>query len=191
MFRLAVDGLRGLGTCILVGSPRSGTEVSFEMPWLQGGRTVRGAIQGDSRPRDFIPRLVDLFMAGRMPLDPAHHALRFCRHQPRRRRRHLGRCDKAGAAVAAVTAPCFLTAARAGDAAVTTPLSAQSVTASRRERAFVVDSDVAVAVAPDSDRYRRSGMAPSRAHSSRPMRSVTSHALHQFPDVGSPGQPNG
>jgi aryl-alcohol dehydrogenase len=69
VFRLAVDGLRGLGACILVGSARAGTEVSFEMPWLQGGRTVRGVIQGDSRPRDFIPRLVDLFMAGRMPLD--------------------------------------------------------------------------------------------------------------------------
>jgi len=30
VFRLAVDGLRGLGTCILVGSARAGTEVSFE-----------------------------------------------------------------------------------------------------------------------------------------------------------------
>jgi aryl-alcohol dehydrogenase len=30
---------------------------------------VRGVIQGDSRPRDFIPRLVDLFMAGQFPLD--------------------------------------------------------------------------------------------------------------------------
>jgi aryl-alcohol dehydrogenase len=39
------------------------------MPWLQRGRTVRGVIQGDSRPREFIPRLVDLFMAGSMPLD--------------------------------------------------------------------------------------------------------------------------
>ena len=39
------------------------------MPWLQGGRTVRGVIQGDSRPRDFIPCLVNLFMAGRMPID--------------------------------------------------------------------------------------------------------------------------
>jgi aryl-alcohol dehydrogenase len=69
VFRLAVDALRGLGTCVLVGSARAGTEVSFEMPWLQGGRTVRGVIQGDSRPRDFIPRLVDLFMAGHFPLD--------------------------------------------------------------------------------------------------------------------------
>ena len=69
VFRLAVDALRGLGTCVLVGSARAGTEVSFEMPWLQGGRTVRGVIQGDSRPREFIPQLVDLFMQGRFPLD--------------------------------------------------------------------------------------------------------------------------
>jgi aryl-alcohol dehydrogenase len=69
VFRIAVAGLRGLGTCVLVGSARAGTEVSFEMPVLQGGRTVRGVVQGDSRPREFIPRLVDLFMTGRMPLD--------------------------------------------------------------------------------------------------------------------------
>jgi aryl-alcohol dehydrogenase len=61
---------RELGaSCILVGSAHAGTEVSFEMLRLQGGRIVRGVIQGDGRPRDFIPRLVDLFMAGRMPLD--------------------------------------------------------------------------------------------------------------------------
>jgi aryl-alcohol dehydrogenase len=69
VFRLAVDCLRGLGTCVLVGSARAGTEASFEMPHLQGGRTVRGVIQGDSRPREFIPRLVELFMAGKFPLD--------------------------------------------------------------------------------------------------------------------------
>jgi len=69
VFRIAVDGLRGLGTCVLVGSARAGTEVSFEMPWLRGGRTVRGVVQGDSRPREFIPRLVDLFIDGRFPLD--------------------------------------------------------------------------------------------------------------------------
>jgi aryl-alcohol dehydrogenase len=77
VFRLAVDGLRPLGTCILVGSARAGTEVSFEMPVLQGGRTVRGVIQGDSRPRDFIPQLVDLFMAGRFPLDRLITAYQF------------------------------------------------------------------------------------------------------------------
>jgi aryl-alcohol dehydrogenase len=69
VFRLAVDGLRALGTCVLVGSARAGTEVAFEMPVLQGVRTVRGVVQGDSRPREFIPRLVDLVMAGQFPLD--------------------------------------------------------------------------------------------------------------------------
>ena len=34
-----------------------------------GVRSGSGVIQGDSRPRDFIPRLVDFFVAGRMPLD--------------------------------------------------------------------------------------------------------------------------
>ena len=77
VFRLAVDGLRPLGTCVLVGSARAGTEVSFEMPVLQGGRTVRGVIQGDSRPREFIPRLVDLFMDGSFPLDRLITAYRF------------------------------------------------------------------------------------------------------------------
>jgi len=39
------------------------------MSTLQAGRIVRGVIQGDSRPDQFIPHLVDLFVAGRFPLD--------------------------------------------------------------------------------------------------------------------------
>ena len=77
VLRLAVDGLRPLGTCVLVGSARAGTEVSFEMRVFLGGRTVRGVIQGDSRPRDFIPRLIDLFMGGRFPLDRLITPYRF------------------------------------------------------------------------------------------------------------------
>jgi aryl-alcohol dehydrogenase len=57
-----------VGTCILVGSARAGTEFRFEMPVLQGGRTVRGVVQGYSRPREFIPHLVDLFIDGRLTL---------------------------------------------------------------------------------------------------------------------------
>jgi aryl-alcohol dehydrogenase len=30
---------------------------------------VRGVIQGESHPGDFIPRLVDFLMAGKMPVD--------------------------------------------------------------------------------------------------------------------------
>ncbi|HEV2303729.1 MAG TPA: NAD(P)-dependent alcohol dehydrogenase [Stellaceae bacterium] len=69
VLRLAVDCLRGLGTCVLVGSARAGTEAAIVMPHLQGGRTLRGVVQGDSRPRAFIPRLVDLYTAGKFPID--------------------------------------------------------------------------------------------------------------------------
>src|SRR5262245_12253587 len=44
VFREAVEALMAAGTCILLGSARSGTEVSFEMPFLQFGPAVRGEI---------------------------------------------------------------------------------------------------------------------------------------------------
>jgi aryl-alcohol dehydrogenase len=69
VFRQAVDCLLTRGTCVLVGSARRGTEVSFEMCTLQAGRIVRGVIQGDSRPDQFIPHLIDLFVGGRFPID--------------------------------------------------------------------------------------------------------------------------
>jgi aryl-alcohol dehydrogenase len=69
VFREAVDGLMPGGTCVLLGSARKGTEASFEMPVLQNGRTVRGVIQGDSVPKEFIPVLVDHIMAGRFPVE--------------------------------------------------------------------------------------------------------------------------
>jgi aryl-alcohol dehydrogenase len=69
VFREAVDCLMPAGTCVLLGSARKGTEVSFEMPFLQNGRTVRGVIQGDSVPQIFIPQLVDYIMDERFPVE--------------------------------------------------------------------------------------------------------------------------
>jgi len=69
VFREAVEALMPAGTCVLLGSARKGTEVSFETPFLQNGRTVRGVIQGDSVPQAFIPQLVDHIAAGRMPVE--------------------------------------------------------------------------------------------------------------------------
>jgi Zn-dependent alcohol dehydrogenase len=83
VFRLAVDGLQGLGTCILVGSARAGTEVSFEMLWLQGGRTVARRDPGRQPATGFHPSPRGSFHGGQDAARPAHHALRFCRHQPR------------------------------------------------------------------------------------------------------------
>jgi aryl-alcohol dehydrogenase len=69
VFREAVDALMPAGTCVLLGSARAGTEVSFETPFLQNGRTVRGVIQGDCVPQEFIPQLVDHIAAGRFPVE--------------------------------------------------------------------------------------------------------------------------
>ncbi len=69
VFRQAIEALMPAGTCVLLGSARAGTEVSFETPFLQNGRTVRGVIQGDSVPQAFIPHLVDYVVAGRFPVE--------------------------------------------------------------------------------------------------------------------------
>jgi aryl-alcohol dehydrogenase len=69
VLREAIEALMPAGTCVLVGSARAGTEVSLDMSFLQFGRIVRGVIQGESHPPEFIPRLVDLMMQGRMPVD--------------------------------------------------------------------------------------------------------------------------
>jgi aryl-alcohol dehydrogenase len=64
----ATEALMPAGTCVLLGSARKGTRASFEMPFLQEGRVVRGAIQGDSVPNKFIPRLVDLIVEDKFPI---------------------------------------------------------------------------------------------------------------------------
>jgi aryl-alcohol dehydrogenase len=69
VFREAVEALMAAGTCVLLGSARGGTEVSFDMSFLQFGRVVRGVIQGESQPREFIPKLVDFLMQGKMPVE--------------------------------------------------------------------------------------------------------------------------
>ena len=69
VLREAVEALMPAGTCVLLGSARMGTEVTFDMRFLQFGRTVHGVIQGESFPSAFIPKLVDLLMQGKFPLD--------------------------------------------------------------------------------------------------------------------------
>jgi aryl-alcohol dehydrogenase len=69
VFREAIECLMPAGTCVLLGSARKGSDVSFEMPFLQQGRTVRGVVQGDSVPQEFIPKLVDLIMAKKFPIE--------------------------------------------------------------------------------------------------------------------------
>ena len=69
VFREAVEALMPAGTCVLLGSAPPATEVAFNMKHIQNGRVVRGVIQGDSVPKQFIPQLVDYIAAGRFPVD--------------------------------------------------------------------------------------------------------------------------
>ena len=74
--RAAVQVLAPRGTACLVGSARPGVEVSVEMRTIQQGRSVRGCVQGESEVQTFLPRLLELYRAGKLPID------RLVRHYP-------------------------------------------------------------------------------------------------------------
>jgi aryl-alcohol dehydrogenase len=70
VLRAAVDCTTPTGITGVIGAPAFGTEVSLDVNTiLMGGRTVRGIIEGDSVPDIFIPRLIELYRAGRFPVD--------------------------------------------------------------------------------------------------------------------------
>ncbi len=70
VFREAVESLQqGGGQCVLLGSARSGVDVGFEMRNIQRGRLVRGVVQGEARPKEFLPKLIDLMAEGKMPFE--------------------------------------------------------------------------------------------------------------------------
>jgi len=75
--RQAVDCLTLTGMCGLMGVSRLGTEVSLDMNTILFGRGVRGIIEGDSVPDEFIPRLVELHAQGRFPFDKLVTAFPF------------------------------------------------------------------------------------------------------------------
>jgi len=67
--RQAVEAVRTLGTCCLVGSARPQVDAAIQMVTIQWGRTLRGCIQGDAPGHEFIPALIEHCRAGRMPVD--------------------------------------------------------------------------------------------------------------------------
>ena len=69
VLRAAVESLGILGTCGLIGGAAAGIDVHLEMNHLLLGRNVRGIVQGDSVPDEFIPRLLDLHQSGEFPFD--------------------------------------------------------------------------------------------------------------------------
>lgn len=69
VLRAATDILAPRGIAGLIGGSPLGTEASIDMTHMLFGRTVRGILQGDSRPKDFLPKLIDLQQRGRFPIE--------------------------------------------------------------------------------------------------------------------------
>lgn len=67
--RQAVESLALTGVCGVIGVSRLGTEISLDMNSILFGRGLRGIIEGDSIPDEFIPTLIKLHAQGRFPFD--------------------------------------------------------------------------------------------------------------------------
>jgi aryl-alcohol dehydrogenase len=65
-----IEALGPRGALGVVGAPPLGTAAQFDVNnLLLGGRIIRGIVEGDSVPQQFIPQLVALYQQGRFPFD--------------------------------------------------------------------------------------------------------------------------
>ncbi|MBR0854486.1 NAD(P)-dependent alcohol dehydrogenase [Bradyrhizobium liaoningense] len=66
----SIGCLRQRGSSAQVAAPPRGTRFPVEASVLVGGGlTVRGVVEGDAVPSIFLPRLIDFFRQGQLPLD--------------------------------------------------------------------------------------------------------------------------
>jgi aryl-alcohol dehydrogenase len=78
VLRQAVDVLAPDSLCGLLGAPPLGTEEKIDVNGLLStGRIVRGMVEGHSVSEVFIPKLVELWRAGKLPVDRLVRAYDF------------------------------------------------------------------------------------------------------------------
>jgi Zn-dependent alcohol dehydrogenase len=66
----AIDALAPGGTCVLIGVPETGATVPMDVrPLVTGERVIRGSSYGSARTREDLPRLVSLYLAGKLKVD--------------------------------------------------------------------------------------------------------------------------
>jgi S-(hydroxymethyl)glutathione dehydrogenase/alcohol dehydrogenase len=65
----AYDMVRNGGEAIMVGMPPLGSSVTIDAASLMGEKVLRGSLYGSTRPRVDMPRIVELYMAGKLKLD--------------------------------------------------------------------------------------------------------------------------
>jgi S-(hydroxymethyl)glutathione dehydrogenase/alcohol dehydrogenase len=65
-----IDSLAPGGTAVLIGVPATGTTVPLSVqPLVSQERVIRGSIYGSARTREDFPRMVELYLAGKLRLD--------------------------------------------------------------------------------------------------------------------------
>lgn len=70
VLRGAAQALGVRGTLVVLGLDMTQAELSLDaVDLLQGGKVVRGSIEGDSDPHEMVPRLLAMNAEGRFPLD--------------------------------------------------------------------------------------------------------------------------
>lgn len=66
----AFKALQSQGVLVCAGVSKPGSKVSLDLGTLMyGGRVIRGTIEGDAVPREFIPRMIGWYRAGLLPLE--------------------------------------------------------------------------------------------------------------------------
>lgn len=78
-FQGALDCLAKRGTAGMVAVPQLGAPFTFTARPILAGRRIVGIIEGDAVPDLFIPRLIDWYRAGRLPLEAISEYFDFAR----------------------------------------------------------------------------------------------------------------
>lgn len=66
---MAVGMLGPRGTVVLIASPAFDAVARIPVIVLSAGASIRGVVQGDSKPHVFIPELIEMYRQGRFPFD--------------------------------------------------------------------------------------------------------------------------
>lgn len=70
VIRNAVLALLPTGFAAIVGASKPGAVLDLDVnDLMQSAKSIRGVVEGDSVPDVFIPKLIDLYLAGRIPFD--------------------------------------------------------------------------------------------------------------------------
>ena len=64
----AIGALRPKATCALVGIGAPELTINASLV-ISAGISIRGVIEGDAAPREFVPRLVELYNEGKLPIE--------------------------------------------------------------------------------------------------------------------------